>query len=396
MEAYRYLASTPTYGATFDVVDADAQRGDVEIWALCSSTVGLSSSFGVVLARANGALGAETFYALRWLSSLLQIGRQSSGTFTTLTSISASRASSTRYQFRFRINGTTLSAKLWVDGASEPTTWQVSTSNSTITGAGRAGIFCRAIYPAMDYFAIGIGTNGDAAPTAPVSVPDSLIASPGSVIATGSAAILTETVAAQPGAAALTSRAATLTESLAARPGAAALTGQAATLTEALAAQPGAAALTSRAATLTESLAAQPGAAALTGHAAALTESLAARPGAAALTGQAATLTESLDAQPGAAALTGHAATLTESLAAQPGAAALTGHAAILTDAIAAIPGAARFIGGIAVFGGAIVKIARWAATLLAPRIRAKIDAPTAAPRIESVRVAAQIYPDET
>ena len=46
----------------------------------------------------------------------------------------------TAYWIRFRVQGNVLAARIWKDGTVEPTTWDVSVTDTSITGPGSAGI----------------------------------------------------------------------------------------------------------------------------------------------------------------------------------------------------------------------------------------------------------------
>jgi len=60
---------------------------------------------------------------------------------------------------RFRLNGTSLQAKVWLEPNDEPSSWQMSVTDSTYT-SGVAGLATRA----GTIYAIGIGTDGSEAP----------------------------------------------------------------------------------------------------------------------------------------------------------------------------------------------------------------------------------------
>ena len=70
--------------------------------------------------------------------------------------------------YRFRISGSSLKFRLWADGSAEPTTWNAEVTNTQITAAGFVGLYNRT-FDDVWYAFVGIGTNGDPAPTGPVS-----------------------------------------------------------------------------------------------------------------------------------------------------------------------------------------------------------------------------------
>lgn len=59
-----------------------------------------------------------------------------------MTGTIGNHANTTTYQIKFETTGTTLRAKLWVDGTTEPSSWTLSTTDSTYT-RGSAGVFAR-------------------------------------------------------------------------------------------------------------------------------------------------------------------------------------------------------------------------------------------------------------
>jgi hypothetical protein len=63
----------------------------------------------------------------------LVIQKKVQGTATTLASATFSATAGTSYSIRFRVVGTTLSAKVWATGAAEPAAWTVTTTDSSLT-----------------------------------------------------------------------------------------------------------------------------------------------------------------------------------------------------------------------------------------------------------------------
>jgi streptogramin lyase len=94
----------------------------------------------------NANLGA----ALRWKDTNnwykayingtnLIIQSKVNGSTTTLKSVAFTATAGTAYSVRFRVVGTTLSARVWQASATEPTTWQATVSDSSLS-AGQAGL----------------------------------------------------------------------------------------------------------------------------------------------------------------------------------------------------------------------------------------------------------------
>ena len=161
-------------GITYDTVDSDADRDDCEVLALVSvdtipsPTVG-STNCGPAL-RGSGAAGSENVYTARLYTpngtdKYLQVHKYVGGTGTTIVDYSFSWSTGTKYWIRLRANGTTVQARIWADGGSEPGTWQVDTTDSSVSGTGWAGIFTfqGAVAANHDTYAIAVATNGDTA-----------------------------------------------------------------------------------------------------------------------------------------------------------------------------------------------------------------------------------------
>ena len=151
---------------SWDAIDADANRANGEILARVRASTFSSDQFRFTL-RGSGAAAAETGYSLTFNSgsSFLVISKYVAGTSTNLaTSASFAPAVNTWYWLRFRVNGTTLQAKLWLEGDVEPSSWTLSTTDSSISAAGWVGVgnFTASGTRDIDFFSVG--TNGDTAP----------------------------------------------------------------------------------------------------------------------------------------------------------------------------------------------------------------------------------------
>lgn len=93
---------------------------------------------------------------------------------TSLASGSESASGDVWYWMRFRVNQSDLKLRIWQKGNSEPSTWDLTATDSNITSSGYAGFS-----PAYDVIEVntyvdvfGVGTNGDTAPmTKPANVP---------------------------------------------------------------------------------------------------------------------------------------------------------------------------------------------------------------------------------
>jgi hypothetical protein len=85
----------------------------------------------------SGYPGTSYFLQFGNDDSSVQLWKSSAGTTTQLASVANAAAVTTTKQWvRFRVEGSTLKAKVWTDGAAEPAAWEVSASDSTVTAAG--------------------------------------------------------------------------------------------------------------------------------------------------------------------------------------------------------------------------------------------------------------------
>jgi len=159
-------------GASWDDIDSDANRDDVEILTRFKYD-GLGTLGGaVVFGRGSGASSgtATAYYVFLRSPTEFRLARYVSGSFSALaTGGTAPNAATDTYIYcRFQITGTTIRAKVWGGTlGNEPGTWGLTTTDSSITGVGKAGIwdFSGA---GITYDWIGVGTNGDAAPSSAV------------------------------------------------------------------------------------------------------------------------------------------------------------------------------------------------------------------------------------
>ncbi len=153
---------------SWDLVAADADRDDVEVLCLVASpNVTASHTVSrVVVLRASGADGTENGYYLELLHTTdqVRVGRYVSGTSTAIDT-QAAAASTLRIGslvwIRFRVNSTTLQARVWDHDATEPTTWDIDTTDANVSGVGDVGLISDE--PLACWF-FGVGTDGDTAP----------------------------------------------------------------------------------------------------------------------------------------------------------------------------------------------------------------------------------------
>ena len=78
--------------------------------------------------------------------------------------------STTLHSVRFSWNGDTgaLKLRVWQTANSEPGTWDIETTDASITASGTVGLFTYSVEYTVR--AVGIGTDGDAAPTSAAAI----------------------------------------------------------------------------------------------------------------------------------------------------------------------------------------------------------------------------------
>ncbi len=172
----RYLPfttdSTSDYRCiSWDAIDADANRAKANLVA--AFTVDLATVEELHL-YARGAGSVTDFYRLRIKltgASNVNFDKLTASIFYTpgVASATVTLAAGKSYFVRFNVNGTTIQARLWdaaLGMAGEPTTWDINTTDASISAAGWVGIGGRhttltgKIAP-FNFFAVG--TNGDSA-----------------------------------------------------------------------------------------------------------------------------------------------------------------------------------------------------------------------------------------
>lgn len=151
--------------ASFDAINSDADRNNVEV--LCrirTSNISAGATQLGAAARCSGDGTTENGYVAIIYGDELRITKYVSATATTLiTTTTLTIAASTWYWIRFRVNGTSLKARIWDASGGEPGTWDLETTDSSISGTGWAGSFSFSNTTNKDISDIAVATNGDTA-----------------------------------------------------------------------------------------------------------------------------------------------------------------------------------------------------------------------------------------
>lgn len=166
-------ATTAVYGVSWSDIDADVDRANSEILIRFRN---FGRDIGTILspfARGAGGASTGTYFGGSINSNTepdaLRAVKRVSGTFTTISAVDSPYqiVLGAPYWMRTRVNGSSVSVRIWADGSAEPATWQVETTDAVVSAAGWVGLAFGAISGAgsdgckIDWFSVG--TNGDSA-----------------------------------------------------------------------------------------------------------------------------------------------------------------------------------------------------------------------------------------
>lgn len=142
-------------------------KADLEVLVKlrCDRLTGTESYDGIAV-RGSGAAGAENGYRCVLFSNAgspkIDLSSYVSGTLTSIQQPGFTWAVNTWYWMRVRIAGTSIKARVWADGASEPSTWLIDTTDSSVAGAGWTGIFSPTNPANQDFDHVGYAVNATA------------------------------------------------------------------------------------------------------------------------------------------------------------------------------------------------------------------------------------------
>lgn len=148
---------------SWDIAGTDTDSEILVRWR--TSSAGSPDQLQLAL-RASGAAGSEQGYIFRTFGSAVEIDKVIAGTATNIgSSVDVPAfANNVWYWVRFRVNGTSLKAKVWQgDHIAEPTAWTIERTDSSILTAGWIGVGNFASTGTRQYDDIAIGTAGDTA-----------------------------------------------------------------------------------------------------------------------------------------------------------------------------------------------------------------------------------------
>ncbi len=153
---------------TFDPVDSDADRDDAEILFLTVPRYSFNYNSGLL--RVTGAASTEKGYFVTIVQSIPRIDIRyriaggapvfiaASGTLPARTGVHGEPT-----WCRFRVNGTSLKAKLWRESISEPSAWSVEATDSNVAGVGGVGLTSEVSIRDLEFYYFSCATNGGTA-----------------------------------------------------------------------------------------------------------------------------------------------------------------------------------------------------------------------------------------
>lgn len=166
-------ATLAVYGVSWSNIDADVDRANSEI-LIRFRAVGIETALILsTFARGAGGETTGTYFGAsinaNQTPDALRAVKRVSGTFTTISAVNSPSqiAPGAAYWMRTRVNGSSVSVRIWADGSAEPATWQVGTTDTAISAAGWVGFAYGAVSGPgnaganVDWFSVG--TNGDSA-----------------------------------------------------------------------------------------------------------------------------------------------------------------------------------------------------------------------------------------
>lgn len=114
----------------------------------CRIAIGNSGDTCAIQARFTGVAGSgtnTTTYKLLFYTGAIHINKSISGTITNLANSTFTMTPGTFYQFRLTLSGSTIQGKVWQDGTTEPTSYQMTVSDTSIVAAGGIAVLAKTV-----------------------------------------------------------------------------------------------------------------------------------------------------------------------------------------------------------------------------------------------------------
>ena len=126
----------PTSSLTNSAVLGSAATNVDVLMTFSASSITTSNTIGTALRYASTSM----FYRAFVDGGRLWLSKNVNGTVTKLKSVSFTASANTSYTLRFEVTASTLAAKIWQTAAQEPAGWMVTTTDTSLSGAGNAAI----------------------------------------------------------------------------------------------------------------------------------------------------------------------------------------------------------------------------------------------------------------
>lgn len=163
----RALAHRKSGDANRSLVTWDDVDGTLDAESVVRIVPGASDAARVMLrAKYDSTNGYEVAYFARLTTDAFEVMEYDpSGNYYRLADTTYSWSTGNKYWIRFRVNGSTLSAKVWADGETEPSSWTLQTTDSSNDTSGWIGVGSYSGDHDLDVQ--GAADNGDTAPKVP-------------------------------------------------------------------------------------------------------------------------------------------------------------------------------------------------------------------------------------
>lgn len=123
-----------TSGNDVDIQFDSVSAADVDLYVRFA--INNSADVAGIEGRYSAPGAVVTCYKFLYYSGQVHINKSVAGSNTNLTNAGSAITVAAFYWFRFQIQGTTLSGKIWQDGTAEPVSWTTTTTDSSISSSG--------------------------------------------------------------------------------------------------------------------------------------------------------------------------------------------------------------------------------------------------------------------
>ncbi|MDD3906475.1 MAG: baseplate J/gp47 family protein [Candidatus Omnitrophica bacterium] len=162
--------NTLNFGMRLVAWDDIAAKADVEIVSRLRSSV-TGGDYNYLVVRAAGTASTMSGYSvgLYGNGTGIVLNRLAGAGVAGLAIYSYPWQADTWYWMRFRAIGTSLKAKIWADGESEPAEWHIDATNDVVSAGGWVGVGLYASNRYQDFDCVGVGVDGADAPVSSVN-----------------------------------------------------------------------------------------------------------------------------------------------------------------------------------------------------------------------------------